>query len=363
MYDYLMVGCGIYSSVFAHECIKRNKKVLIIDKRNHIGGNCYTEKRNDINIHVYGPHIFHTNSKKIWDYVNQFTEFNHYVNRPKVNYKNKLFSFPINLFTLYQLWGVKDPIEAEDILKHKRIVNDNPKNLEEWILSQVGEEIYNIFIKGYTTKQWKLHPKELPSDIIKRLPIRLTFDDNYFNDKYQGIPVNGYTIMIQNMLNGADIELGVDYFDNRDYWDNKAKYIVYTGKIDEFYDYYHGILNYRTLKFEHEVLDIKDYQGNALINYTDINIPYTRIIEHKHFEFGNQDQTIITKEYPDEWNHNKIPYYPINTQQNNVIYDKYYKLSSQNTKYIFGGRLAEYRYYDMHQVIGSALNKIEKIFT
>lgn len=363
MYDFLIVGCGMYGSVFAHECLKRNKKVLVIDKRNHIAGNCYTRNINDINVHIYGPHIFHTNSKKIWEYVNQFVEFNHFVNRPKVSYENKLFSFPINLFTLYQLWGVQNPQQAKNILDSKKIPINNPSNLEEWILSQVGEEIYEIFIKGYTTKQWKLDPKQLPSDIIKRLPIRLTFDDNYFNDRYQGIPIGGYTTMFEKMLDGVDITLETDYFKNRDYWDQQSKYVVFTGKIDEFYEYKYGLLNYRSLRFEHEQLDINDFQGNAIINYPEYNVDYTRIVEHKHFEFGNQQRTVITKEYPDTWDINKIPYYPINTKDNNDIYEKYQKLSNNESKYIFGGRLAEYRYYDMHQVIGSCLSKIDKIFT
>lgn len=363
MYDFLIVGCGMYGSVFAHECLKRNKKVLVIDKRNHIAGNCYTRNINDINVHIYGPHIFHTNSKKIWEYVNQFVEFNHFINRPKVSYKNKLFSFPINLFTLYQLWGVQNPQQAKNILDSKKILINNPSNLEEWILSQVGEEIYEIFIKGYTTKQWKLDPKQLPSDIIKRLPIRLTFDDNYFNDRYQGIPIGGYTTMFEKMLDGVDITLETDYFKNRDYWDQQSKYVVFTGKIDEFYEYKYGLLNYRSLRFEHEELDVNDFQGNAIINYPEYSVDYTRIVEHKHFEFGNQQRTVITKEYPDTWDSSKIPYYPINTKDNNDIYEKYQKLSSNESKYIFGGRLAEYRYYDMHQVIGSCLSKIDKIFT
>ena len=278
-------------------------------------------------------------------------------------YHIKLFSFPINLFTLYQLWGISTPKEAKFILQQKRIPCEDPKNLEEWILSQVGSEIYEIFIKGYTTKQWRLDPKELPSDIIKRLPIRLNFDDNYFMDRYQGIPIGGYTTMFENMLSGADILLEEDYFKNRDYWDSKAKLVVFTGKIDEFYKYKYGLLNYRSLKFEQQVLDTNDFQGNAIVNYTDQSVEYTRIIEHKHFEFGNQTNTIITKEYPDDWDNTKIPYYPINTNQNNDIFLKYQQLSNNDEKYIFGGRLAEYRYYDMHQVIGSALSRIDKLFT
>lgn len=358
-YDYLIVGCGLFGSVIAQRVIEQNKTVLIIDKRNHIGGNCYTEKISNIDIHKYGPHIFHTNNDRIWQYVNRFTKFNNYVNRPKVNYRGQIYSFPINLMTLYQLWGVKNPKEAKQKLDEVKIKIENPNNLEEWILSQVGEEIYYTFIYGYTRKQWNTEPKNLPSFIIKRLPIRLNFDDNYFYDKYQGIPENGYTNMILNMIHGADVDLNIDYFSNRDYWDSKANKVIFTGKIDEFYDYKFGYLNYRGLKFENIILnDTNDFQGNAIINYTDSTVPYTRIIEHKHFTFNNSDNTIITKEYPDDYDNSKIPYYPINTEANNKTYSKYANLSKQETKYIFGGRLSEYRYYDMHQVIGSALQVI-----
>lgn len=362
MYDFLIVGCGLYGSVFANKCIAANKKVLILDQRDHIAGNCYTQNVNNINIHKYGPHIFHTNSKEIWDYVNQFSSFNGYINRPKVKYKNEIFSFPINLFTLYQLWGVSNPTDALAELNKKKVTIENPNNLEEWIVSQVGEEIYDIFIRGYTTKQWNTDPKNLPADIIKRLPIRLNFDDNYFNDKYQGIPIGGYTQLISNMIEGCDISLNTNYFDKRDYWDSLAKHIVFTGKIDEFFNYKYGKLNYRSLRFEHETLPINDFQGNAVINYTEQSIPFTRIIEHKHFEpSNNQPNTIITREYPDTWDSSKVPYYPINTTENNHIFNQYHSLSKLDNKYIFGGRLAEYRYYDMHQVIGSALSRFSKL--
>ena len=355
-YDYLIVGCGLYGSVIAQRAIEQHKTVLIIDKRNHIGGNCYTEKIRDIDIHKYGPHIFHTNNDHIWEYVNRFTKFNNYVNRPKVNYRGHIYSFPINLMTLYQLWGVKNPKEAKQKLDEVKIKIENPNNLEEWILSQVGEEIYYTFIYGYTKKQWNTEPKNLPSFIIKRLPIRLNFDDNYFYDKYQGIPKDGYTSMILNMIDGADFDLNIDYFSNRDYWDNKANKVIFTGKIDEFYDYKFGYLNYRGLKFENIILnDINDFQGNAIINYTDSTVPYTRIIEHKHFTFNNSHNTIITKEYPDDYDNSKIPYYPINTEENNKIYKQYANIAKQEIKYSFGGRLAEYRYYDMHQIIAAAL--------
>jgi UDP-galactopyranose mutase len=360
IYDFLIVGAGLFGSTFAQKAKESGKKCLIIDSRNHIGGNIYTENKEGINIHKYGPHIFHTNNDEIWNYVNKFTKFNNYINRPKVNFKNKIFSFPINLFTLYQLWGVDTPELAKNKLEEVKIKISQPNNLEEWILSQVGEEIYHTFIYGYTKKQWGREPKELPSFIIKRLPIRLNFDDNYFFDKYQGVPIDGYTKIIENMTEGIDIVLNENYFDKRDYWNKKAKSIVYTGKIDEFFDYKYGELEYRSLKFETQKHSIKDYQGNAIMNYTEYDIPYTRIIEHKHFEFGNQDYTYITKEYPDSWNRNKTPYYPINNEENNYKYNKYKNLS-EKTNITFGGRLAEYKYYDMHQIIGSALQKIKNI--
>lgn len=357
MYDYLIVGYGLFGSVIANRLLEQNKKVLIIDKRDHIGGNVYSKKINGIETHYYGPHIFHTNSKKIWDYINRFTEFNNYVNRPKVSYNGQIYSFPINLMTLYQLWGVKTPKEAKEKLDSVKVKIENPSNLEEWILSQVGQEIYETFIYGYTKKQWNTEPKNLPSFIIKRLPIRLNFDDNYFFDFYQGIPTNGYTSVIENMTQGADFELNIDYFSNREYWDSKAKKVLFTGKIDEFYEYKFGALNYRGLKFEHMNIErCEDFQGNAIINYTDYSLPYTRIIEHKHFNKVDTTNTVITKEYPDDYDNYKIPYYPINTEENDKIYQQYKELTKKETKYMFGGRLAEYRYYDMHQVIGSALS-------
>jgi UDP-galactopyranose mutase len=353
MYDFLIVGAGLFGSVFAEQCIKNKKTVLVIDKRNHIAGNCFTEKYKDIDVHKYGPHIFHTNNDLIWQYVNNFTTFNNFTLRTKVNYNNRIYSFPINLMTMHQLWGVLTPKEAKEKLNSVKINIKNPNNLEEWILSQVGEEIYYKFIYGYTKKQWQIEPKLLPKFIIQRLPIRINFDDNYFNDKYQGIPQNGYTEMINNMLYGADIALVEDYISNRDYWDKKAKQIIFTGRIDEYYHHIYGSLNYRTLKFEQELHDIEDYQGNAIINYTEYNLPYTRIVEHKHFKNILCDYTIITKEYPDTWKEDSTPYYPINTEKNNKIYNKYKKIKS---KTIFGGRLAEYKYYDMHQIIGSSLS-------
>jgi UDP-galactopyranose mutase len=358
MYDYLIVGAGLYGAVFAEQAMSRGKKVLVIDRREHIAGNCYTEKRDGIDVHVYGPHIFHTNSEKIWNYVRQFGEFNNFVNRPKVNYQKNIYSFPINLFTLYQLWGVSTPEAAQQKLEDARLKIDNPQNLEDWALSQVGAELYETFIRGYTIKQWRRDPKDLPAAIIKRLPIRLNYDDNYFTDRYQGIPVKGYTSIIENMLTGADIRLGHDYFNKRDFWDSLASQVVFTGRIDEFYGYKYGELDYRSLRFEHESLPISDFQGNAIINYTSEAVPYTRIIEHKHFTGVKTDNTHITREYPTDWVAGETPYYPINDARNTDIYLKYAELAKLEKKYIFGGRLAEYRYYDMHQVIGSALSLV-----
>lgn len=356
-FDYLIVGSGLFGAVFAHEMIKRRKSVLVIDKRDHVGGNCYSEKRHGIDVHIYGPHIFHTSDIRIWNYVNQFTEFNNYVNRPKVNYEGKIYSFPINLFTLYQVWGVRTPLEAQQKLDEVRVKCDNPRNLEEWILSQVGQELYEKFIYGYTKKQWMRDPKDLPSSIIKRLPIRLTYDDNYFNDTHQGIPVDGYNKIFEGLLTGCSVDLGVDFFANRSKYESIADRVVYTGKIDEYYDYCHGELDYRTLRFEHQESD-GDHQGNAIINYTEYNVPWTRVTEHKHFLVGkNFDKTIWTKEYPEIWHKDSTPYYPIDNDVNRLVYSKYKALKQKETNVIFGGRLADYKYYDMHQVIASALQR------
>jgi UDP-galactopyranose mutase len=361
-YDFLIVGSGLFGSTFAQKANEAGYKCLIIDKRNHNAGNAYTENVNGINVHKYGPHIFHTSDEKIWNYVNRFAKFNHYVNRPKVNYKGDLYSFPINLFTLYQLFGVRTPEEASRVLEEVKIHSNTPKNLEEWILSQVGEEIYQKFIYGYTKKQWGREPKELPSSIIRRLPIRLTFDDNYFNDIYQGIPIGGYTKMIENMQEGIEVRLGVDFFESKEEFEKISKTIIFTGAIDEFFEYQHGPLEYRSLRFETEELRIPDYQGNAMVNYTDEEVSYTRICEHKHFEFGKGDSTIITREYPDSWEPGKERYYPVNNSENNSRYSEYKKLAEEVfPKYVFGGRLAEYKYYDMHQVIGSALHKFDQL--
>lgn len=357
MYDFLIVGSGLFGSVFAEQATARGKRVLVIDRRAHIAGNCYTEQRHGIEAHVYGPHIFHTNSPAIWEYVQRFGKFNNFVLRPKVNYNGRIYSFPINLFTLYQLWGVTTPQQAEKKLAEVRVKIDKPGNLEDWVLSQVGEEIYYTFIHGYTTKQWQRDPKKLPAAIVRRLPIRLTYDDNYFNDRYQGIPEAGYTALVAHMLQGVDVVLGEDYFARRDYWDSKAHKTVFTGCLDQFYEHKYGELDYRTLRFEAERVDTPDYQGNAIINYTAEHVPYTRVVEHKHFNKVDLPHTYITHEYPEAWTTGAVPYYPISDAKNNAKYAQYAELAKHDTRYIFGGRLAEYKYYDMHQVIGSALTQ------
>ncbi len=359
MYDYLIIGSGLFGSVCARELTDAGFKCLVIDKRNHVGGNVYTENIKGINVHKYGPHIFHTSNKKIWDYVNKFVEFNHFSYRPRVNFNNKIYSFPINMMTLYQLWGVTNPKEALEKINKVKINIKNPSNLEEYILSKVGKEIYETFIKGYTKKQWEKDPKDLPVSIIKRIPIRLTFDDNYYFDKYQGIPIGGYTKLINNLLREVEVKTNIDYFKNKAELDLVSNKVIFTGKIDEYFNYKFGELEYRGLNFEQEILDIDNFQGVAGMNYTSEKVPFTRIIEHKHFEFGKQKHTIITKEYPKKASKNDIPYYPINNKANNKRYSKYKKLA-EKTNVIFGGRLAEYKYYDMHQVIGSALSKVKK---
>lgn len=364
MYDYIIVGSGLFGSIFAHEARRAGKTSLVLDKRPHVGGNCYTEKKDGVDVHVYGPHIFHTSDHRIWEFVNQFSQFNGYVNRPKVNFRGKIFSFPINLMTLHQLWGVSTPDEARKKLEEVRITCENPRNLEEWILSQVGQEVYETFIHGYTKKQWMREPKDLPSSIIKRLPIRLNFDDNYFNDTYQGIPVNGYNEIFEGLLNGIDVATGEDFFSNRDKWEKMGRQIVYTGKIDEYFGYQHGELDYRTLRFEHTTQK-GDFQGNAVVNYTAPEVPYTRITEHKYFQpqsVHKIENTVWTKEYPAEWTKDSVPYYPVGDEKNVEIYRKYKQLADSQSNVVFGGRLAEYKYYDMHQVVGSALLKSRKHF-
>lgn len=361
-YDYLIVGAGLFGSVFAHEAKKRGKTCLVIDRRAHLGGNIYCENNDGINIHKYGAHIFHTNDKAIWDYVNQFATFNNYINSPLSLSKGKLYNLPFNMNTFHQLWGVKTPAEAKDIIEGqiKEYGFSKPKNLEEQALSLIGKDIYETLIKEYTEKQWGKKATELPAFIIKRLPVRYTFDNNYFNDRYQGIPIGGYNTITEGLLKGIETRTDVDFLKNKNELEDLANKIVYTGNIDEYYDYKFGKLEYRSLRFEHEVLNIDNYQGNAVVNYNDANVPYTRILEHKHFEFGKQKHTVITKEYPENWTPKKEAYYPVNNDENQKKYQKYRELSLTETNVIFGGRLAEYKYYDMHQVIASALTKSKK---
>jgi UDP-galactopyranose mutase len=363
-YDYLIVGSGLYGAIFAHEATKRGKKCLVIDKREHIGGNIYTKPVEGINVHTYGAHIFHTSNKRIWDYVNSFVEFNRYTNSPVANYNGELYSLPFNMNTFYQLWKVKTPAEAKAKLEEQigDAYVENPQNLEEQAMSLVGKDIYFKLIKSYTEKQWGRKATELPAFIIKRLPVRFTFDNNYFNDTYQGIPSGGYTSIIEKMLEGIEVRTGVDYFKDREALNALAETIVYTGMIDEFYDYRFGTLEYRSLRFEHETLDTDNYQGNAVVNYTDAETPFTRIIEHKHFEFGTQEKTVITREYPSEWKKGDEPYYPVNDARNEEMFKKYKELSRTEENVIFGGRLADYKYYDMHHVVGIALKKVAEVF-
>ncbi|TCC94573.1 UDP-galactopyranose mutase [Pedobacter frigiditerrae] len=357
-YDYLIVGSGLFGATFAHQMTKAGKKCLVIDKREHIGGNVFCKEIEGINIHWYGPHIFHTNDKEIWDFVNSFVEFNRFTYSPVANYKDTMYSLPFNMNTFYQLWGAKTPEEAKLIIKTQ--VENNlvkkPKNLEEQALNLVGTDIYTKLIKGYTEKQWGRKATELPAFIIKRLPIRFTFDNNYFNDKYQGIPMGGYNKLIEGLLEGIEVKLETDFFLEKKELMKLAPKLVYTGKLDEYFDYSLGHLQYRSLNFEHQILDAENYQGTAAVNYTDSETPYTRIVEHKHFEFGKQAKTVITKEYPLEWTPQNEPYYPINDTSNEDLANKYKKLKELEPNVIFGGRLAEYKYYDMHQVIGAALH-------
>ncbi len=359
-YDFVVVGCGIFGAVFGRQMTEKGKKVLIIENRPHIGGNCYTENIEGIEVHKYGPHIFYTSDERVWKYINQFAEFNNFVNRVKVRYKEKLYSFPVNLMTLYQLWGVTTPDEARRKLKEKAIPNNNPQNLEEWALSQVGQEIYEIFFKGYTRKQWRKDPKDLPAGIIKRIPIRLNFDDSYYNARYQGIPVGGYAKLFERILDGIEVRLNTDYLSDRRYWNSLSPQVVYTGKIDEFFDYKFGQLEYRSLRFETKILN-GDYQGNAVVNYTEEQVPFTRITEHKHFELKNCDKTVVTWEYPDNYGRGKVAYYPINDKVNDGVYALYKKEAEKQDKVIFGGRLATYAYLDMGQCISKALTVCEEL--
>ena len=363
-YDYLIVGAGLYGAVMAYELGKKGKSCLVIDKRDHIAGNIYCEDVEGIHVHKYGAHIFHTSDKKIWDYINQFAEFNHYINSPVAVYKDELYNLPFNMNTFSRMWGIKTPEEAKKIIERQRKESGitEPKNLEEQALFLGGKDIYEKLIKGYTEKQWGRKCTELPAFIIKRLPFRFVYDNNYFNDRYQGIPIGGYNKITEKLFEGCEIRLGADYLADKEKYDALADKVVYTGTIDSYFDYCFGKLQYRSLRFETEVLDCDNYQGNAVINYTDRETPYTRIIEHKHFEFGTQEKTVITREYPAEWTEGMEPYYPVNDERNQELYKKYAELAGKEKNVIFGGRLAEYRYYDMDKVIESALSCVKKEF-
>ena len=363
-YDYLIVGAGLYGAVCAREAVKAGKKVLVIDKRPHIAGNVHTEEVEGINVHVYGAHIFHTNDRTVWDYVNQFAEFNRFTNSPVANYKGELYSLPFNMYTFNKMWGVVTPAEAAaKIEEQKREAGiTEPKNLEEQAISLVGTDIYEKLVKGYTEKQWGRDCRDLPAFIIKRLPVRLTFDNNYFNALYQGIPMGGYTKMVENMLAGIEVRLNVDYFEHKAELDALADRVIYTGPIDAYFGYRLGNLEYRSVRFETEVLDIPNFQGNAAVNYTDRETPWTRIIEHKWFEFGTQPKTVISREFSSEWKPGDEPYYPVNDERNGALYQQYKRLADAEEKVIFGGRLGEYKYYDMDAVIASALEKCKDLF-
>ena len=356
-YDYLIVGAGLFGSVFAHQAGLKGKKCLVIDRRTHIGGNTYCENIAGINVHKYGAHIFHTNNKDVWSYISSLVDINRYTNSPVANYKGELYNLPFNMNTFYQLWGVKTPAEAQ--MRINEEVNEfatiQPKNLEEQALKLVGRDIYNKLIKGYTEKQWGRRATDLPAFIIKRLPLRFTFDNNYFNDIYQGIPIGGYNVLIEKMLENADVRLGVNFFDDKKQVESVAENILYTGMIDEYFAYCFGQLEYRSLRFETELLDVENYQGNAVVNYTDIETPFTRIIEHKFFEYGQQPQTVITREYPQEWNRDKEAYYPVNDDRNMQLFQKYREKSLTLENVYFGGRLADYAYYDMDKTIEKAM--------
>lgn len=369
-YDYLVVGAGLFGAVFAHQARKKGKKVLIIEKREHIAGNVYTKKIAGIHVHQYGAHIFHTNDKEVWSFVNQFAAFNRFTNSPIANYRGEIYSLPFSMYTFNQMWGVTTPEEAEEkISRQRKEIAGEPKNLEEQAISQVGRDIYEKLVKGYTEKQWGRDCRELPAFIIKRLPVRLTYDNNYFNALYQGIPMGGYTQMVENMLEGIEVRLGVDYLENKEEWDARADRIVFTGAIDRYFAYRLGSLEYRSVRFEQEILDQPSFQGNAVVNYTDRETPWTRIIEHKWFEFGRDEKgreipgTVISREYSSEWQIEDEPYYPVNDRKNTALYENYRRLAEGEKGVIFGGRLGEYRYYDMDAVIRSALDLSEKEIT
>lgn len=360
-YDYLIVGCGLFGAVFAHEAKQKGKSVLIIEKRDHIGGNIYCAEEEGILVHKYGAHIFHTSNKAVWNYVNQFVEFNNFVNSPIANYKGEIYNMPFNMNTFSKMFGVATPKEAERVIEEQRAeIKGEPKNLEEQAISLVGREIYTKLIKGYTEKQWGRDCKDLPAFIIKRLPVRYTYNNNYFNDRYQGIPIEGYTVLVERLIEGCDVRLNTDFFADREMFLGLADKCLYTGTIDGYFDYIYGKLGYRSLRFENEVLDEPNHQGVAVVNYTEREIPYTRIIEHKHFAFGTQPKTIITKEYPVDWEEGMEPYYPINDEENNALYARYVERAAKEPNVIFGGRLGMYKYYDMDKCIEAALALCEK---
>ncbi len=362
-YDYLIVGAGLYGAVFARELTQRGKSCLVIDRRNHIAGNIYTEKMAGINVHKYGAHIFHTSDREVWEYVNQFAEFNNYVNSPLAVYRDELYNLPFNMNTFSKMWGIRTPKEARQMIERQvaELGITEPQNLEEQALSLVGTDVYTKLIKGYTEKQWGRDCRELPAFIIRRLPCRFTYDNNYFNDRWQGIPIGGYTQMVEKMLEGADVLLQTDYFDLIREQPEIAHTVVYTGCIDEFFGYRLGALKYRSVRFETEELPEENYQGNAVVNYTDREVPYTRVIEHKHFEFGKQPTTVISREYSAEWKPGLEPYYPVNDAENNALYAQYQQLAAQQENVIFGGRLGQYRYYDMDKVIRAAMDEVKKL--
>ena len=361
-YDYLIVGAGLFGSVFARQMRDAGKSVLVIDQRNHIGGNVYTEETEGIQVHKYGAHIFHTNDSNVWQYVNRFAEFNRYTNSPVANYHGEIYSLPFNMYTFNRMWGIVTPDEAEERIRQQRDAAriTAPKNLEEQAISLVGTEIYEKLIKGYTQKQWGRPCRELPAFIIKRLPVRFTYDNNYFDARYQGIPIGGYTKMVAKMLEGIEVRLGEDYLNRKSDWDSLAERTVYTGPVDRYFGYSLGPLGYRSVRFETEVMETDNYQGNAVVNYTDSETPYTRIIEHKHFEFGNQPKTVISREYSQEWQPGTEPYYPVNDEKNNALYARYKALADKESRVIFGGRLGTYRYFDMDAVIASALEATQR---
>lgn len=360
-YDYVLVGSGLYSGVFAYKARQAGKTCLVVEKRGHIGGNVFCEETEGIHVHKYGAHIFHTSNKTVWGFVNGLAEFNRYTNSPVANYKGEMYNMPFNMNTFSKMWGVSTPQEARDKIAEQRgAVKGEPKNLEEQAISLVGNDIYQKLVKGYTEKQWGRDCTELPAFIIKRLPVRFTYDNNYFNDLYQGIPIGGYNVIIEKLFEGCDLETGVDFLDNREHYQQMGGTVVYTGTIDGYFGYRFGMLEYRSLRFESELLDTENYQGVAVVNYTDRETPYTRVIEHKHFEYGMQPKTVITREYPFDWQQGMEPYYPVNDEKNQALYGRYAQLAKQEAHVIFGGRLGEYKYYDMDKVIESALARAEK---